>query len=82
MDKLQKWGKELTSNISDVLEQSFIRQGIINDFLCKKLSCKNQALLIDKLIAHDKQTKEDRDAIKQAEVDMLINNLKMKENKG
>ena len=34
MDKLQKWGKELTSNISDVLERYLIRQDIINDFLC------------------------------------------------
>lgn len=79
MDKLQKWGKELQANIRDVLEQFDTRQGIINKFLFEKLSDEDMKILGEKLIAHDKQTREDRDAIKQAEFDKTMEKFKMKE---
>jgi len=76
MDNLRKWGKELQEAIRYTIKQNLIRQDIVNEFLYNKLSLVDQAELMSKIKAHDMQTKEERDAIKRAEFDEQMEELK------
>jgi hypothetical protein len=72
---INKWGRELIKDINAAFVQCQTRQMIFNEFLCEKLSDEDQSLLVGKLIAHDNQTQEDRDAIKKAEMEKDLKRL-------